>query len=541
MLKTMIRSQHIGTLIAAASLALPAAHAQVALTFDTDTQGVVKGDHGTSMVWSDYGGGCLALTAASGWAAQIAYIDLNDAAFTDLKAEFVEALANGGTLSYKIVLETDGVVPPDPDPAPQWFESVYIGNSAAGWEQLVGGSKGQLGLGGGSFPLQAPVTVNVSYPIEAASSTVDDLIAQFNPSSTYFQIHLGLNTQPDSVESVTIYIDDFTITANETPEPPTIPRLTITPAPPGLNAITGGGDYARQCFRTTDPTNLSWVGVATPENPVSYELTISDYPEDNWPETVVYLVPGSEIENTVNNPDWTEPVCAGLWIVRNADGSGWASLRYKDYMANSNGPTDPEDHQYWVDDPAPSHGLGGQLGGVYGTNFFGTWKLTFTSDADCTLTAPDGTTSALAFNPATVAKFDGPMYVYFGNVIGTNPMQFLNPGAVYSRAKITGTAGDIDEDLTTTPYSEALEVAASTPAAVIQVLPDAARYWLDWTLPATDYQLQQSMDLGGSYPWEEMTMTEAFKVRDGMRRLLRLDEVYDAGVSFFRLEKPALP
>ena len=536
MMKTMIRSHRIGALIATAALALPAAHAQVSLTFDADTQGVVAGADATSVAWDAYGGGCLAFHTTGGWKPNCAFIDLNLPEFAELKAELLEAMTNGGTLSYKITVETDAVA----GGAPGWFETMYVGNSGAGganvWDQTFGGGSGQATLYG-AFPLTEARVVEISYGIEAATSAVADQIAQFYPNGEYLQILLGLNSETIEGMTARIYIDDLTITANESPEPLTTPRLTITPARPGLHVISNvNGAYDRQCIRTAEPS-YPWVGVATPENPVSYELTLADRPAADGYQCAIYLVADDgDVASTVSNPDWTEPVCAGMWIYRNADGTGWGALRYKDHEANSNGPSG---HEYWVADPAPSHGLGGELAGVGSSTVLGTWKVTFTSDTDFTLTSPDGSTNTGAFNAATAAKFADSMFVYFGTI----PDQVANIGLsmVFGQVKITGTAATLDENFLVDPYTDALEVAAAAPTGVVQVAPDAARFWLDWTLPATNYQLQQSMDLGDSYPWEEMTMTSAFKLKDGMRRLLRLDEVYDEGVSFFRLEKPAVP
>ena len=152
-------------------------------------------------------------------------------------------------------------------------------------------------------------------------------------------------------------------------------------------------------------------------------------------------------------------------------------------------------HEYWVGDPAPSHGLGGQLASRYSSKFLGTWKVTFTSDTDFTLTVPDGTTSSGSFNPATAAKFAGPMYVYFG----ATPSQPGNIGlsAVFSRIKISGTGYPINEQLDVNPMTADLGVVAAVPASVIQVDAAASKYWINWTLPATDFQLEQSTGLAG--------------------------------------------
>lgn len=510
-----------------------ASNAQVTLTFDDGVQGVVAGADATSVVW-DAVGKRLEINTVGGWKPACAYLDLNsaDAAIVPLKAELMTALTNGGTLTYDIIVETTSVT----GNSPGWFETMYIGNSSAGWDQTFGGGKGQITRYGGTFPITEPILHTVTYTIENASSVASDTIAQFNSSSGWFQINLGLNSQSfDAPNNTTIkyYIDNIKIDANDVVAPVVIPNVKITPAVPGLTVISSGiGQYDRQCVRTSEGLDVSWVGGTFPK---TYELTIAEYPPNQGYETVIYFVPGSGLPTTTASPDYSQPVCAGAWIYPNGDGSGSLNFRYKVGPANSNGPAGNE---YWIADPAPSHGLGGQLASVYSAKFLGTWKITFTSDTDFTLTSPDGSTTTASFNPTTAALFAGPMYVYFGNV----PSQAANIGlaATYSRIKITGTGYPVDEELAVNPFSSDLEVAASVPAAIVQVTPDSAKYWLSWTLPATDFQLFQSTDMGAAN-WTSLTLTPNYSTKFGRTRLLLETEVSSTTANFFRLIRPATP
>ena len=512
--------------------------ADVTLTFDTGTQGIVAGGDATSVVW-DSVGKRLEINTTGGWRPQGAYLDLNsaDSSIVALKTEFSQALVNGGTLTYDIVVETTSVTGGNPG----WFESMYIGNSSAGWDQTYGGGKDQI-TAYGAFPLAAPILHTVNYTIEAASSVASDTIAQFGPSSGWYQIYFGLNSAGGT--TIKYYIDNIKIAANVVAAPVVIPNVTITPAVPGLNLVSSGiGQYDRQCVRTDEGNDETWVGGTFPK---TYELTIADYPKVAGYETVIYFAPGSGISTTNSNPDYSEPVCAGAWIYPNGDGSGSVSFRYKDFVPPAppgggpppNGSNGPAGHEYWMADPAPSHGLGGQLASQYSAKFLGTWKITFTSNTDFTLTVPDGSTSSGSFNPATAAKFAGPMYVYFGNV----PSQVANIGlgGVYSRFKITGTVYPIDENLALNLMSSDLQVAATVPASVVQVTPDVAKYWINWTLPATDFQLQQSTNLASS-SWVALPSPVTLNTKYGKARLLLESEVASPTVDFFRMVKPATP
>jgi hypothetical protein len=525
---TLHRSRHLlGSLL----ISTLAANAEASLTFDNDLQGITAGGDATSLVW-DSVGQRLEINTTGGWKPQCAYLDLNsnaDPGIVALRAELGLALINGGTLSYDIIVETTSVTSADPaNPVnPGWFETMYIGSSSAGWDQTYGGGRGQIAAYG-AFPLAAPILHTVNYTIEAASSVASDTIAQFGAASGWYQIYFGLNSQAGT--NVRYYIDNIRIIANEVQGPVVIPSLTITPTVLGLNMITGStGVYDRQAVRTGEGLDVSWVGGSFP---VSYELTVAECPTSSF-ETFINFVPGGTSPNSFAH--YSEPTCVGVWIYSNADGGGTAYLRYKDGYPGSNGPTGRE---YWVDETAPSDGGGGQIVSKSSTKMRGTWSITFTSDTDFTITVPDGTSVSGALNPSTAAKFANPIFVYFGNT----PTSAANIGltAVLSSIKITGAGYPIDEELAANPMSSDLVRAASLPASVVQVTPDdPAKYWINWTMPATDYQLEQSTDLGIDGSWSALPSPVTYATKFGRSRLLKESEVLSPTTNFFRLIKPA--
>jgi hypothetical protein len=514
-------------------------NAQVALTFDDGLQGVVAGGDATSLVW-DSVGKRLEINTVGGWKQSCAFLDLNsaDPAIVPLRAELGLALTNGGTLSYEIIVETTSVTSIDPlNPVnPGWFETMYIGNSSAGWDQTYGPGKGQIV--NPAFPLTQPILNTVSYTIEAASSVASDMIAQFGAASGWYQINFGLNSQ--SGTNVKYYIDNIKIDANEVVAPVVIPNVTITPAVPGLNIITSTtGTYDRQTVRTGAEAAQTWVGGTFPK---SYEITVADYPLVAGFETFINFVPGTGTPNSYAH--YSEPTVAGVWIYSDGLGGGTAYFRYK---VNSPGSNGPAGNEFWVQETAPSPGLGGQITSRYSTKMLGTWKITFTSDTDFTITVPDGTTTTGALNPTVAAKFGNPdpinnpnpMIVYFGNTPASDANRGL--AAVVSRIKITGTGDPIDEEFSVNPYSGDLEVTASVPTAVVQVLPENAKFWLNWTMPATDFQPMQSMDLGVTDPWVALPAGTAHATKFGRSRLLLETELASPTRSFIRLVRPGTP
>jgi hypothetical protein len=290
--------------------------------------------------------------------------------------------------------------------------------------------------------------------------------------------------------------------------------------------------------RTSIGADVTWVGGTFPK---TYEITVADYPKVDQYETFINFVAGNGTPNSYAH--YSEPVCAGVWIYSDvADGGGTAYFRYKNGLASSNGPAGRE---YWVQEATvPSDGVGGQIASKHSTKMLGTWKITFTSDTDFTITVPDGTTASGSLNPAFAAKFGNPdpennptpIVVYFGNTPAGNDKVGLT--AVHSRIKLSGTHHTIDEDLATNPISSDLVVAASVPASVVQVDGAASKYWINWTLPATDFQLEQSTDLGAGGPWSALPSPATYATKTGRSRLLLESEVLSPTANFFRLVKP---
>lgn len=532
----------------AAGLGVVSSHAEVTLTFDDDLQGFVATEEAyvTSVEHSDINGGSMAISASGGWAGnsvQFGMADEGNEAFFD---EVKLAETNGGTLSFDLIVrDADVVIPVD---GPGWFEVIVIGNSAGGWDQNTVG----FGVGSGSWPLDPDEQeFQISIPVVGGDAAEDGSL-NINTADGWANLQLGLNNQSNdgtgtngvSTEpgSVTLYIDNITITAKDEPTPP--PSLGIKPAVRGLNLISSSaGIYDRRMVRTTSTAN-SWIGVATAGDPVTYSFTVKDSPQQQAYGSFIYLIPsidGAEI------PDYTDPdyQCDhGLRFTfqRNTTGEPAASgsVAYKVASPNSNG---PDGNQYWTDDTAvPSTGLGGTLANVGSADIVGTWSLTFTSDTDFTVEAPDGTTTSGAMLPETAALFDAEMNVYFGNVPGNEDNIALT--TVYSNITISGVDGAMDEN-----FTDLIEDGFIMPDSYLQVAPegrsgvfvvtDETDYWHQWTLPANGYILEQSLDLGEVEPWDPMLMENILNVTGTFSlRLLDNLETLDSAKNFFRMAKP---
>ena len=324
------------------------------------------------------------------------------------------------------------------------------------------------------------------------------------------------------------------------PPPPPVPTLGIQPAAPGLRLFSTNGQYDRQTVRTTVP-EYSWVGAAAP---VTYAVTLSEYPVVTDYQTVMYLVPGDNLGIDRNYPDWSEAVCAVALINSTADGGGTMRFAYKNDKPESNGYAG---HDYWTNDNGETYsggegpgldgtGKGGSIAFVNSTVMLGTWSVTFTSDTTVEITAPDGQTASGALLPETAALFAGPMYVYFGTV--PQSLANIGLGATFSNIAISGVANPINESFTSPLDPALLEESASNPSAVIPIIPSETPFWLRWTVPDTGYKLQQSATLSATPAWQEVAAAETLLLRGEKWRLMPATELPSPKGSFFRLRKP---
>jgi hypothetical protein len=526
-------------------------------TFDTDLGDFTAGSDAGALppVWSDFNGGSMMLEFNGGWAPRKATIDL--VASTRFDSTFREALTNGGTVSFDLIVRTNDILPGStvaPNVFPGWFEPMLVGNSQGVEDRPFGGNDGVTAYyGAGQFPVGAERKTTISVPIEAASSTVDDDgRLQFNPASSTFTISFGLNTEAAKATSSKYFIDNFRITSNTVAVVVPPPKTGLEPAVAGWNIYSSGtGQYDRQTLRTTTP-QYSWIGQATPANPVTYSLTISDYPGKPGMGTLFYLVPGTGLGVGMNYPDYGEPRVIAGYLNNNANGTGTLRLAYKNDVANSNG-TDPSslygngspdtlwpDNPAWVagDPRAPGTGMGGTLATVNGASIIGKWSIAFTSNTSVTITSPSGETASGALpNEATAQLFADPMYAYFGTVPG-EPSR-IGERVIFSGISITGGTNQITGDIDSNMTSGLLEKSATVPDGIRLIDPAVTPFWFTWTLPATDFVLQQSVNLGNVEAWSDLPLTGNLNQPGGKRVLLEAANLNSVQRNFLRMFKQA--
>ena len=523
---------------AAAVFAAGHASAEVQYTFDDPGGGnpgsIAPFETGTEAVscsWSSVNGGSMEVSFTSGWRAQVAKLNLRSDPL--LSAEFDQALANGGTVSYSLIVRSDDVAGAvAPFTPPDWFEAIFISNTQDLWDQQYGAGDGLISLSGAAaFPAGGIQTTQVSFSIAADTTATRDRIAQFRVGSGWNEIFLGMNSgvngtpPPPAYAGGKYYVDNFKIVANSAPEPVIIPAMSVVPVKRGMHLHSAGtGQWARQSLRTSGE-DFSWFGVG---KPVEYKFTLADFPAANNMNAVMYLVPGAGVTST--SPDWSEPVCIQVAMIAIGNGGGWGRVSYKDHQRDSNGVAG---HEYWVADDGS--GQGGQVASAGTASMNGTWTLRFDSDTSLTFTAPDGTSSVGTLLPATAAKFANPLAVWFGTV----PAEPANVGkdVLVGGIQVTGVPNPISEDFSGAAISPALQTNADVPAAVYLVSRPAV--WIQWTLPAPSFSLEQSPALGTNPDfWTPAVVSGSFDLPGAsMRQALFMPDP-SPGRMYFRLYKP---
>lgn len=315
------------------------------------------------------------------------------------------------------------------------------------------------------------------------------------------------------------------------------PTLTLAKSKPGLNLVASSDqDFGLAMVRTFSPEpDLSWHGAATTGNPVTYSFNLSQPATQVGVDYFIFFVSGND-PGFMNAPSSSFPsydynTVARLRVSKTGAGTSVAEMSYKLDSPASNG----SPGYYTNLSPAfTDQGTGGILARLFAGEVTGTWKITFTSDTNFTITAPNNATTSGSFATASAAQFASPLYVYFAQ----SPSGTANKGAwsVISSISVTGVAGAFTEN-----FAESfgtLETVGTTGTSL--VVTSDTPYWLSWTPAAGSWIPQYSNDLGITNPWEDLSGT-TFNVTAADTRYLLFNSTsvgsYNPNHGFFRLKK----
>lgn len=274
------------------------------------------------------------------------------------------------------------------------------------------------------------------------------------------------------------------------PPPPPPPAMNLLPAKPGLRVFAQDSThpYNQEGFGTQDP-NQSWVGVATPNNPVTYAVTFQDFDTVNGYTLFVQFA---------QNASGGDPF--GVYNAQNvlvwsitSSGPGGMFTTAINWKTN-----------------APAAGANNNALSLTTTssNGRGTWTLTFTNDTDGTVTAPDGTSGFFSLDPTVAPNFANPTVIDFGSCPNWNTAGY-GQWITYSKIAITnvidGNEYDDftqDESFNTSLWNPRFSYNNNpAPYCVIQV-PPGTNYWVNWTQPSDGFGLETKASLnGGTNAW----------------------------------------
>jgi hypothetical protein len=422
----------------------------------------------------------------------------------------------------------------------------------------AGGSIGglEIDLCGGPGGQMAPFIINTNIPAAAASGWTHIKIP-INKAQGQIDgvagvvFHKWCANTWTLVTNVTarFWIDNVMLIGTSAPPPP--PTVSVpTKATQGLNAFAstqGNSFYDRQSVRLRNTSGLSWVGIATPANPVTYSFTIAGYPNSPDCEAYLFLVPNPNANDQA--PDWNETNCAIAYIQGTANN---ATMRFR-YKVN-------EDHQqamysggneggkYYTNAPGSWNGVttpwyeSGDLGSVTNNGVLGTWKIKFTSDTNVTLIAPNGDTSSFVIPPYNVGYFAEHMNPGFNIYLGmqANQANAMNQSVVYSSFAVAGVPSAYSENFLADAVLDTTntwDTAVSGGPKGVLIVPAGSASWIKWTLPDTGFNLEIAPALNNPLAWTQPSTGPIIPLYGFKSQLIAQNELPTGGMAFFRLVK----
>jgi hypothetical protein len=363
-----------------------------------------------------------------------------------------------------------------------------------------------------------------------------------SPSGTAWGFYNWYQNTPPGCEE--FWIDNVQLVgAPAPPQPKLMPPVKTTP---GLNVFASteaNSVWDEQQVMLLANTGLSWVGRASAAKPVSYSFAIDGFDTNSvWAaEAYLFLIPNSPADPA---PDWDE--ANGITISVNCTGNNGGTMNFT-YKVN-----EPQnDLMYWSNPPytnAPGSCAGatncfetGNLCTVYSATLFGTWTVSFTSDTNGTLIAPDGTTTNFIFPSYNVGYFaeTNGFNVYLG--FEANNTNAINQAVVYSSFAVTNVPSECSDNfLTDTSLNTNLWTSSySAGPEGVFIVPSNAPLMLAWTSPANGFSLAESPILGPNAVWNNVSTYLPIPMYGLSQQVISTNDLTSTKAEFFALIKRA--
>ncbi len=413
----------------------------------------------------------------------------------------------------------------------------------------------EIDLCGGPGGQMAPFIWNTNIPAAAANGWVhmvvpiDSTTANLDGCSG-FVFHKWVSQYSGQIANDfqgRFWIDNVTLQGTAGPPPPPTVHVPAK-ATKGLNVFTStAGVYDRQSAVLRQNSGLSWVGAATPANPVTYSFTIAGYPNSVNCEAWMFLIPNPNYLDGA--PDWNETNAVKIRLQGNP-GSATMQFQYKvnepNQQAMYGGGNDGA--KYYTNAPGSWDGVSanylesGYLGSVTNNSILGKWQIKFTSDTNITLIAPNGNSTNLVMPPYNAGYFaetaSPGFYLYLG--MQANNADALNQSVVFSDFSVTGTTAPYSENFLGEDALDTTNIwttAAATGPKGVFIVPASGSKWITWTLPDTGFSLQAAKTLSDPLGWSSPSQGPIVGMNGIRAQLLATNEVPAGDTAFFELIK----
>ena len=187
-----------------------------------------------------------------------------------------------------------------------------------------------------------------------------------------------------------------------------------------------------------------------------------------------------------------------LQILSRSDGTATARMMWKTNDAFDN-------KMLFNTQPGGDSGTNGYAAGTLGyldaPAVAGTWSMSFNNDTDFVLRGPGGVSTNFTLPVDWVASLNalgGSVYAYFGGSPGAGQSMFL------SNVAVTGgtMAYAFTNDFSTSPLDTTVWGLLGNETSII---PPGGGWLVSWTLPAVNFALCASADLGQATSWSPIT------------------------------------
>ena len=336
------------------------------------------------------------------------------------------------------------------------------------------------------FPDPGTGYVHVEMPMNTFAAAHANLLPPTDSPLTFYIGFYITAGNDNNIQEIDLANVEIVMTNTAPPLPPTI---SVLPAKPGLRVFAQDNThpYNQEGFGTQDG-NQSWVGVATPANPVTYAVTIQDFDAVNGYTLFVQFAQnasGGDPYGVYNGQN------AFVWSITSA-GGGAGFTTSIDWKTNR---------------PANGQNNNALALTTTTTTGRGTWLLVFTNDLNGTVTAPDGASGSFTLPSEDVAAdLANPCVIDFGTCPNWNTAGY-GQWIDYSRIAITNVVdgNEYDDFTQDASFNTGLWNTGfsynNNPPSVIQV-PTGTSYWVNWTLPDEGYGLGTKASLnGGTNVW----------------------------------------